>query len=242
MGHVVVYFRSLRRLFESGAPTRADSLRCRRYRGRADVLSVRDDRAQEPVRDLSHPVSYRWSWTESVAPESVYGDSPALALHGVRGDDHSVRICDSRVNYRPFGRFVATCGAPLDHDGLALSLAWSDAWHDLGVRRTGLGRVLGLGPGGERRAAALVYCYRVLTLCDGAGAAKHAAGLEHDPDHFDLLSHHFWYVHDPLWHRTVSPRVWAGHGARRDVHCLYGGAARGQLRLSDLPVATVEGS
>ncbi len=52
----------------------------------------------------------------------------------------------------------------------------------LGVRSARLGRLLGLGSGGERLAAALDHRHRVSALGDDAGKEGHDEGLEHGAD------------------------------------------------------------
>ena len=52
----------------------------------------------------------------------------------------------------------------------------------LGLRRAGLGRLLGLGSGGERLAHAVAHRHRVSAQRDRAGAQEHAQDLERRPD------------------------------------------------------------
>ena len=66
----------------------------------ADVLPVPDDRAQESVRHLSHAGAGRRARAEPAAPELLHGDSSAVALYRVRGDDDSVRVRDGRADHR----------------------------------------------------------------------------------------------------------------------------------------------
>ena len=76
---------------------------------------------------------------------------PPQPLHRLRGDDHPVRLRHGGAHHRPPGRFLAARGPPVDDGELAVPEPRPHARHDLGVRGTGLGRLLGLGPGRERR-------------------------------------------------------------------------------------------
>ena len=97
--------------------------------------------------------------------------------------------------------------AALDDVRLAVPVVRPHARDDLGVRGTGLGRLLGLGSGGERRAAPVVHGDGVPALGDGAGAAQHAARLERDARHPHVLPDHLRHVHDAVGRRAVGPRV-----------------------------------
>ena len=70
-----------------------------------------------------------------------------------------------------------------------------------------VGRVLGLGPGGERRAAALAGGHRLPPLGDGPAAAGPAAGLEPVPGHRHLQPDHPGDLPDPVGGHPVGPRV-----------------------------------
>ena len=62
---------------------------------------------------------------------------------------------------------------------LALSRHRHPAGRQVGLRGPRLGRLLGLGPGRERRLHALAGGHRLPALGDGPGAPGHAEGLEH---------------------------------------------------------------
>ena len=57
------------------------------------------------------------------------------------------------------------------------------AGRQLGVSRTGMGRLLGLGSGRECFADAVADRHGLPALGDGAGKERHAEGLEHRADH-----------------------------------------------------------
>ncbi len=88
---------------------------------------------------------------EPAAAELLHGDSSAVALHGLRRDDDSVRVRHRGAHHRPPRRLVAARRPPLDDVQLAVPVVRPDARDDLGVRRARVGRLLGLGSGRERR-------------------------------------------------------------------------------------------
>ena len=79
--------------------------------------------------------------------------------------------------------------------------------HDLGLRRAGLGRLLGLGSGGERGHAAVVHRHRVPALGAGPGAARHAARLERHARHHHVPADHRRHLPDALGRGAVDSRV-----------------------------------
>ena len=99
--------------------------------------------------------------------------------------------------------------------GLTLGMIW--AYEELG-----LGRLLGLGSGRERRAAAVVHGDRLPALGDGPGAARDAARLERHARHRHVLPDDLRHVHDALGRRAVGARVRRGPRAGLDVHRLHG--------------------
>ena len=86
-------------------------------------------------------------------------------------------------------REVDSPDAPLDHDRLGLPGRGHSAGRALGLRGARLGRLLGLGPGGERLADAVADRHGVSALGDDAGKARHdarverLAGVHHVPAH-----------------------------------------------------------
>ena len=211
---------------------------CRRgdLRG-ADVLSVPHDHPQQPVQHVPDAGAAGRQRAEPAAAELLHGHPPAVAVHRLRGDDDSVCVRHGRAHHRPSRRCVAARGAALDDVRVDLPVVRPHARHDLGVRRAGLGRILGMGPGRERRRAAVVHGDGLLSLGDGAGTAQHAARLEHHARHPDVLPHDLRHVHDALGRRAVGALVRRQPRARHDVQHLHGGDSRVQLRPGDLPAA-----
>src|SRR5215469_16201357 len=76
----------------------------------------------------------------------------------------------------------------------------------LGLPRVGLGRILGVGSGGERVAAALVEWYGVSAFRNDAGKEGHDEGLEHRAGFGHLLPVHLRYVDDVRWAGAIGAR------------------------------------
>ena len=114
--------------------------------------------------------------------------------------------------------------------GLTLGMIWA-------YEVLGLGRLLGLGSGRERRAAAVVHGDGVPALGDRAGAPQHAAHLERHAGHPHVLPDHLRHVHDAIGRRAVGARVRVGPGAGEAVHRLHGRDPDLQLRPGHLPPA-----
>jgi len=67
----------------------------------------------------------------------------------------------------------------LDDGELGIPYLRDFSWGALGVLRFGLGRLLGMGSGGERVADALAHWNRIPALSHDAGEAQHAEDVEH---------------------------------------------------------------
>ncbi len=130
----------------------------------------------------------------------------AHAVFGLRRIHGAVCLCDGIADYQAAGRSLDSHHAPLDHRDLAVPKYRDSARTRLGVRSAGLGRILGLGPGGERIAAALDHRHRVSALGDDAGKEGHDEGLEHGPGFRDLLPVHLRHVPDALGRGQLGAR------------------------------------
>ena len=108
---------------------------------------------QRPVRHLPVLGTGRGARPEPAAPERLHGDPPAGPVRRVRGHDHPVRVRPGGADHRAPRRFLAARRAPLDDGELAVPVVRPHARHDLGLRGAGVGRLLGLGSGRERRAS-----------------------------------------------------------------------------------------
>ncbi len=155
----IMFWVFLLSLFGSGghhdqprAPPGTDSLRRGGHRGGGDVLPLPDDRAQQPVRDVPHGRAHRRRGAEPAAAELLHGHPPADHVPGLRRPDDSVRVRHGGAHHRPPRRLVAARGAPLDDDLVAVPVGRPRPRHDLGLRGTRLGRLLGLGSRSRTRA------------------------------------------------------------------------------------------
>ena len=99
---------------------------------------------------------------------------------------------------RAAGRRLDPHHAPLDAGHLAVPERRHRARAGLGVRGARLGRLLGLGPGGERLPAALAHRHGLPALGDDAGEEGHDEGLEHGAGFGHLLPLHLRDVPDAL--------------------------------------------
>ena len=147
----------------------------------ASLLPAPDGRLGEPVRHARDAAAGRRR-AEPAAPPSGDDDPPADALHGLRGLLDPVRVRDRRPRGAPHGRRLDPRHAPLRADRVDLPRHRDHARRALVLHRARLGRLLGLGPGGERLADALARGHRLPPLDHGAGEARHAEGVERVAD------------------------------------------------------------
>ena len=95
--------------------------------------------------------------------------------------------------------------------GLTLGMLW--AYEELGW-----GGFWGWDPVENAGPAAVVHRDRVPAFGDGPGAPRHAARLERDAGHHDVLPHDLRHLHDALGRRPVGPRLRRGPVAGEAVH------------------------
>ena len=77
----------------------------------------------------------------------------------------------------------------------------------LGLSRSRMGRLLGLGPGGKRFVPALAQQHCLSPLRHDAGEEGHDEGLEHRAGVEFVFSLHLRHVSDPLRSRQFRPRL-----------------------------------
>ena len=94
----------------------------------------------------------------------------------------------------------------VDHDQLDFPYRWYRHGWALGLRNLGLGRLLGMGPCGERFIHPLVDGDRLYPLCRRARAARNAQGLECRADHPDLHADDYWHFLGALWDYQLGAR------------------------------------
>ena len=132
---------------------------------------------------------------------------PADALPRLRRLHDPVLVRDRRARHRPLRRGLARRHAPHDARRVGLPHRRHRARRVVELRGARLGRLLGLGPGRERVAAAVAHRDRVHPLGDGAGAARDAPRLEPVARHRDVLPHDPRHVPHPLGRRQLGARV-----------------------------------
>ena len=96
---------------------------------------------------------------------------------------------------------------PLDDLLLALPRHRHPAGRQVGLRDPRLGRLLGLGPGRERRLHALAGGHGLPALGDGPGAPRDAEGLEHGAGDPDLQPLPVRHLPDALGDHLLGPRL-----------------------------------
>ncbi|CAA9212567.1 MAG: Cytochrome c heme lyase subunit CcmF, partial [uncultured Acetobacteraceae bacterium] len=122
-----------------------------------------------------------WAGAQSGAARPRLGLSPAAALPGLRRLRRDLRVRRCCADRGAGGRGLGTLGAALGFGGVELPDARHRARLLVGVLRAGLGRVLVLGPGGERLAPALAGRLRLAALRRRRGEAGGAEDLDGVP-------------------------------------------------------------
>ena len=185
--------------------------RGRRLLHRPDALR----RRRQPLRD-ARPGARRRRRPQPAAPAPEHDDPPADALLGLRGVHGAVRLRDRRPRHPPHRRRLDPRHAALRADRLGAARLRPPARRPLVLHRARLGRLLGLGPGGERGADAVAGRHRLPALDHGPGEARHAEGLERLPDRRHLLAGAARHLPRPLRRPAVDPRLRRQH--RRPLH------------------------
>ncbi len=157
---------------------------------------------------------------------------PAMAIHppmlylGYVGFAVPFAFAIGIADHAAAGRGLDPHHAPLDAGDVAVPKLRHHAGRGVGVPRAGLGRILGLGPGGERVAAAVAERDGVSALGDDAGKEGHDEGLEHRAGFGHLLPVHSGDVPDALGRGAIGACVRAvGH--RQIFRQLPGAGNRG---------------
>ena len=148
--------------------------------------------AAPPFALLQGRDSRRRQRAESAAAVPGDGDSSADAVPGLRGLLGSLRLCAGRADDALPRRKMDQDHPRLDDGDLAVSDLRHLPGHALGLRGAGLGRLLGLGPGGECQLHALAHRHRLSALGDDAGEERHDEELECLADLLHLPAHHCW--------------------------------------------------
>ena len=145
--------------------------------------------------------------TESAAAVLDHGDPSAHAVPGLCGIRGSVRVRDRLADHQAAGRCLDPHHAPLDAGHLDVPDHRRSARRRLGLRSARLGRLLGLGSGGERLAAALDYRHGVSAFRNDAGEKGNDEGVEHGAGFLHLLPVHLRNVPDAQRRGAIGTRV-----------------------------------
>ena len=97
--------------------------------------------------------------------------------------------------------------APLDHGDVAISDLWNLPGRALGVQRSGLGRLLGMGPGGKCLPDAMADGHGLSALGDDAGEARHDEDVERLANLLDVPADDSRNAVDALGHRVERPCI-----------------------------------
>ena len=174
---------------------------------RADV-QLAETRLGPALPSGGRPAGLRRSRAQSAVAEPLAdGGAPPDAVPGLCGLHRALLLRHSGAGHRSFGRGLAGGDPPVDPVCLGLPNRRDHLGGVVVVGRSGLGRLLGMGPGGERLAAAVADRYRLSALGDGAGAPGDAAGMEPVAGMRHVRLDHFGDVLDPLWVGGLGSRV-----------------------------------
>ncbi len=151
--------------------------RCRGLLHLADAVRRRG----QPVRHAGRRTARR-NRAEPAAAAPVDDHPPADALRRLRLADRAVRLRNRGADHPPGRRLLDQVDPRLRPDRLDLPLDRHHPRRPLVLHRTRLGWLLGLGSGRERFAHAVADRHRLHPLDHGPGEARHAQGLERQPD------------------------------------------------------------
>ncbi len=120
----------------------------------------------------------RGARTESAAAVSGDDHSSADAVFGIHRIHDSVCVCAGGAIGKISRRKMDSSDAALDDDRVGISEHRNFAGRALGVCGAGLGRILGMGSGGKRVAAAVAYGNCVSAFRDDAREARDDESVE----------------------------------------------------------------
>ena len=159
------------------------------------ITDVGDGRGLDPLLQY---------WTMAIHPPFLYlgyvGFTVPFAF--------AIGVADHQAERRSLDLYHA----PLDAGDVAVPKHRNHARRWLGLLGSRLGRLLGLGSGGERLASSLDHGHCVPSLRHDAGEEGHDEGLERGPDFLDVLPLHLWNIADP--HAASCSRCMHSRSAR----------------------------
>src|SRR5438552_3228440 len=151
------------------------------------VLRGRHGRAGKSICAIAGRPAGRSRPQPAAAKSPADGHSPASPLCGLRGVVHSLRVRDGHAVVGTAPGRMDDAHAAMDAGGVDVADRRAAPRRAVVVRCAGLGRLLGLGPGRERRVHALARRHGVHPFVDGAGAPPPAADLEREPGDLAFL-------------------------------------------------------
>ena len=181
----------------------------RRARRRAVLLRADARPGQSVQGGRRHDPARRPRPEPAAAEPSARRVPPADAVPRLRRLHDPVLVRGRRAHHRPLRRRLARRRAPHDARRLGLPHGRHRARRLVELRGARVGRLLGLGPGRERVAAAVAHRDRVHPLGDGAGTARDAARLEPVARARDVLPHDPRHVPHAFRRRHVGAQLHA---------------------------------
>ena len=134
---------------------------------------------------------------------------PPSSLHRLRQRDRAVRLRRRRAHHGQTRRRMDSLDAALGDLFLVLSHARQHVRRAMGLRSARLGRLLGVGPGRERRLHAVARDDGVPAFGDDPGTQGHAEGLEPVADRTRLRPHALRHLHHAQRRHLVGAFVHA---------------------------------
>ncbi len=174
---------------------------------RPGLLLIAGELRGESVCDDDWQSSARWKWTESAAAVSGDGDPSSDALSRLCGIHGPVCVRAGGADHEVSGREVDSHHAALDDGDLGIPHRRHFPGRTLGLLGAGLGRVLGMGSGGERVADAMADGHGVPAFGDDAGKTRHAEGMERVADLLHVHAGDLRHVPDAIGRGQFGARV-----------------------------------
>ena len=140
-----------------------------------------------------------------------HGDPSAHTLRGLRRIHHPLRLRHRRPDHPGTRRGMDPHHQAVDDGPLAVPGHRNPPGRHVGLRGVGLGRLLGVGPGGKRVPDALVDRDGLPPLGHHAGAQGDDEGLEHGPDPGHLSAVHSRHLSHSQRDRFLGPLVSPSH-------------------------------
>ncbi len=139
-----------------------------------------------PVRPHAAGLSGGGARPESAAAGPGADFPPAAAVHGLCRLLGGLRLRHRRAAERASGQRVHPFCPPVDAGGVGVPDAGYRARLGVGLLRAGLGRLVVLGPGGERLLYAVAGGHRPAALAGGHGTARRLQGVDAAAVHLRL--------------------------------------------------------